>query len=81
MSVLCPIVLQKSQKPQLLNSRQRTPLDRAANPLPESPVSLACGDVSHGLSGFLGSISKPTPLQVGQVTASTSGWLKPQPCS
>src|SRR5258705_1259014 len=38
------------QKPQLLNSRQRrnkrqSPLDRAANPLPESPVSLACGDV------------------------------------
>src|SRR5258705_1126700 len=37
------------QKPQLLNSRQRrnkrkSPLDRAANPLPESPVSLACGD-------------------------------------
>jgi hypothetical protein len=45
-----PIVLQKSQKLQLLNSRQernkrQSPFDRAANPLPESPVSLACGDV------------------------------------
>jgi hypothetical protein len=41
-----PIVLQKSQKPQLLNSRQRTKQATiSANPLPESPVSFACGDV------------------------------------
>src|SRR5258705_5230616 len=26
-------------------NKRQSPLDRAANPLPESPVSLACGDV------------------------------------
>src|SRR6266404_8684498 len=26
-------------------NKRQSPLDRAANPLPDSPVSLACGDV------------------------------------